>query len=780
MPTAGALLAAIALLLPTVAAWGLPEPVTVDLWSGLKDGIIGTDPDAGGGRCVVANVTKMSGTAFEADTPPLEPGVYDAVLRLKLPMINNMNTAPLNWTLRVTRAGAGARAFNMLRIEAPNVYQDIPCRFTVARAGKARVSLSWKREALSPDGKAEMRVEQKDIPTEVQIDMPTDDDDGADEDFDLLELEAEIEAEPPLGGLRYLYTATDAVTIVPVADVAISRLEVDKIRYRPGEQATVAIAVRNYGAGPRELKVETVFIQDLDTVIPVDARTLSVGRGQEQAFEVKAPPFEKKWGYAVRCRVLEGAEERAAAEDYFTVHDNMWAVLMAGSGAAQFSAHITRERAIAAAQRNKRRYRNWVESGFWAPDEFGDFTPDTEHWWGGQGCYYGGVTGTKVHIEEGHKVGISYAVYSNIWGGDGPPAFEMVRRRPDWGYASTFNVEWLDNWDRNPMGTGSDKRPMHVWPLTIMNNGATDEPIRHHGRELIETHRMFGWDAVRYDSHAISDENARLLNILRPFVHAEEPDFQFGYNCSVPRRDPAMDEAFKVHCEGECLIMEEGIRQYGGGGMSFTGGKTYEEFARRILEFKQEAREYGGHFVAIGMDKCYPNDLVYQYIFWFAGNTHICYDWQDVSVANYTQFATRFAGQLWDLNVTTIAEPANWLDVGPAADHLWLWKDYVHQRDLGDGRRQFIAHLINAPAEERLFTHDDLKVPPPRADIPLQLKLPEGAKVRGVWFLTPEYELAQQELAWKGPKNGAISFTVPRLRFWSTVVVDLENAGAFE
>jgi hypothetical protein len=311
-----------------------------------------------------------------------------------------------------------------------------------------------------------------------------------------------------------------------------------------------------------------------------------------------------------------------------------------------------------------------------------------------------------------------------------------------------------------------------------MNHGIED-PIRHHARELIAAHRMLGWDAVRYDSHAISDGNARLVDLTRNLVHAQVPEFQFGYNSSVPGRDPGITNAFRIHCEGECLIMEEGIRQFGGGGMSFSGGASYEAFARRILDFKEEARGYGGHFIAIGMDKCYPNDLVYQYIFWLAGNTHPCYDWQDTAVADYAQFATRFAGLIWDLAVKPLPSPERWLEVGDAADFLWLWPRYVHQRDLGNGRVQVIAHLINTPAEKRLFTHDDAKVPPPREDVPLSFRVPAGASVRNVWFLTPEYELTRQRLEHR-LSDGRVSFVVPRIRFWSTAVIELDQAEAFQ
>lgn len=763
------------LLSTTLLASAADKELRADLWSGVKDAIIGTDKQADGGRCVVAKLSLPAGKAFVASTPDLQPGVYQAVLHIKVSTNNNINTAPLAWTFAVEGAGTAKHDFDILVIEKAATYQSIPCTFVVSKPGKAKVSLSWSREAVGKEGAGiHMRVDKSEIPTEAILPSLTD----KPEESGDLDLQAQLDLEPSLEGIRYLYMAVDKVTIIPVTDVDLARIEVDKIRYKPGEKAKVSVAVRNLAAAARSLKVETVFINDLDTVIPVDQRTVQVAGGAQESFDCTGPAFDKEWGYAVRCRVLENDKVITEKSDCFTVHSNMWAVVMAGRGPSQFTAHVTRENAIASARGNKRRYRNWVESGFWAPDEFGDFTPDTEHWWGGQGCYYGSVTGTKMMIEEGHKAGISFAVYANVWGGDGPPAFEMVRARPDWGYASGFNVEWFDRWDRNTMGTGKGGMPMHVWACTV-NSYTNDDVFKHHGRELVGTHDMFGWDAVRYDSHAISKDNARVVDIVKKVVRAKVPEFQFGYNSSVPMGVADLIEPFRAECEGGGLIMEEGIRQYGGGGMSYGGSRSYKEFAERILNFKEEARSNGGHFLAIGMDKCFANDLLYQYIFWFAGNTHMCYDWLDVSVANYAQFATRYAGQLWDLNVTSVTNAKQWLDLGVAESFLWMPERYVHQRDLGGGRRQFIVHLINDPAEKTLYKNEDAKVPLPRETIPLSLKLPGKATVRGVWLLTAETELTQTKLPYE-VKDGRVQFTVPRLRFWDVAVVDLENAEVFK
>ena len=745
-----------------------------DLWSGVKNAIIGKDPQADGGRCVVANLSQPAGQAFLAVTAELSPGVYQALLHIKLSTNNNINTAPLAWSLAVEGAGSGKRNFDILAIEKAGVYQDIPCAFVVAQPGRAKIALTWRRAANSKTGAGiAVRIEKSDIPTAATLPALSDKT-GASGD---LSLDAPLSSEPPIEGIRYLYMAIDKVVVTPVADVELARLEVDKIRYKPGEKAKVSVAIRNLANATRSLKVETVFINDLETVIPVDERTIQVAGAAPSEFECAGPPFEKEWGYAVRCRVFENGKMVTEQQDYFTVHSNLWAVVMSGRAPTQFTAHVTRENAVASARDNKRRYRNWIESGFWAPDEFGDFTPDTEFWWSGQGCYYGSITGTKIMIEEGHKAGIAYAVYANIFGGDGPPAFEQVRARPDWGHASSFDVEWFDRWDRNTMGTGKAGMPMHVWPLAI-NNYANADVFKHHGRELIGTHQMFGWDAVRYDSHDICTENARVVEIVKKVVRAEVPDFQFGYNSSVPHGVAEKIEPFKAQCEGGGLIMEEGIRQYGSGGMSFSGGRTYKEFAERILDFKEEARRYGGHFLAIGMDKCFSNDLLYQDIFWFAANTHPCFD-SSVSVADYAQFATRFAGQLWDLNVTSVTNMNAWLDLGDAAAFLWMPERYTHQRDLGGGRRQLIIHLINTPLEKVLYTHDDAKLPPPRENFALRLKLPSQATVRSVWLLTAEPVLTQTKLAHE-LKNGQVLFTVPRLRFWDVVVVDLDKSEVFK
>lgn len=733
------------------------EPRVAELYTGIVNAVICTDKTSAAKRCVVSNLEKTSGTAFVAKIPSLQPGTYLAVIRLKVAKVNDINTGPLQWRMVVSGAATAERVFDMLLIERAGEYQEVTLPISVERGGATELSLSWKRDRG-------VRVAKNNLP-KMRADFAM----GAlEEDGEL----PSIDEEPPLASLNYLYMAVDHIQFRPVGDLVVGSLAADKTRYTPGQKPIITIQLRNYAAHARTVQVVTELVQDLDNVIPVDMRTVSVAPSGVADLVLTGPELSQRWGYELRCRVLENDREITRRSEYFTVHENLWAVMIAGKAPAQFTANITQESARKSAQWNKEHYSNWVESGFWAPDEFGDFTPDTERWWSGQGCYYGSVQGTKWMIEEGHKTGIGFSLYSNIWGGDGPPAFEMARRYPEMARPGKYNVEWLDRWHRNSVGQDSSRIGLHVWPYTIILRD-NPEAFKLHGRQLIATHRMFGWDAVRYDSHEICAANARDVGIAKEVVHAELPGFQFGYNSSVPGDQKELIPAFREQCLGEGLIMEEGTRD-------FAKDKcTYRQIAERILDMKTQARHYGGHFAAIGADRCNTNDLLYQYIFWLAANTHPCYQWNSVCVADYYQFATRYAGQFWDLAVTEVPDPARWIDVGAAKEFLWLWERYVHQRDLGNGHRQLILHLINAPTETVLFTNEDCNLPPLRKDTSLSMRLPEGAKVRALWLLSAEPKLSQQKLPYK-EAEGCLSFTVPSLRFWSVVVADLEQTGAFQ
>ena len=88
-----------------------------------------------------------------------------------------------------------------------------------------------------------------------------------------------------------------------------------------------------------------------------------------------------------------------------------------------------------------------------------------------------------------------------------------------------------------------------------------------------------------------------------------------------------------------------------------------------------------------------------------------------------------------------------------------------------DGKQ--VIHLLNFLNADDLSWRDlNGTMPEPRlvSDVPLKLNV--SAKVSKVWVASPDFHAgASQELAFE-QKDGAISFTLPMLRYWTMIVVD--------
>jgi hypothetical protein len=726
------------------------EPMALDVLANPgKNALVYEDKTSEHGRCLVVDVRDPVGRACKVVSEPLAPGIYQAVVRLKFSPLGTEATANLRWTIAVEPGGA--KTFDILTAEKAHAYQDFVCRFTLTRPGPVTITLDWKRGEGRPGSKDDLRAHPSDL-------KPLEDPDDAGPAVD-----AHAGAGPAVDTLDYVNMAIAGITIRPVGDLEVSNLEVDKIHYRPGEAPAVSVTVRNYAPRARNIEAVTELLTELDTVIPVDKRQLTVPASGAAELTCKGPVLTQPWGYAVHTRLLEDGATRTEASEYFTMHDNMWACMMIGTMPGQCTRDVTVESARACALSNKKHYGNFAEHFVWAPDDFGDYTPDTEYWYGGQGCYAGSIRGTHAMIDEGHKVGMTYALYANLWGGGGPPSYEMIRRHPDWGKPSFYNTEWMERWGKDP--------GMHVW-IMCNNNYDNPAPFHWHAKEIIATHRIYGWDAIRYDSYTNIQGDDPKLRLVKADVAKVAPEVQWGYNTIVPGSVDLYPDAFRELCRNGGLIMDEGARGYG------MSKGSYEDLARRLLLWSTDTRRFGGHLTAIGQDKCYANDYLYQYVFWLAANTHPWFGGGDGDgpMPNYRRFATRYAGLIFDLAVTPVPDAMRWIDLGDKVTSLYLFPEYVRQRDLGNGQRQLILQFVNPPVATHLWTDETNVLPLPRDPFSVKVTLPGAAKVRNVWHLTAEPVLTQAALPFE-VRGRTVTFTAPRLRFWNMVVLDLDGAG---
>ena len=84
-----------------------------------------------------------------------------------------------------------------------------------------------------------------------------------------------------------------------------------------------------------------------------------------------------------------------------------------------------------------------------------------------------------------------------------------------------------------------------------------------------------------------------------------------------------------------------------------------------------------------------------------------------------------------------------------------------------------VVHLLNFLSANSLSWRDlNGTMPEPRLVTKVPLKLNVAGKVSKVWVATPDVHAgASQELAFE-QKDGAITFTLPSLKYWTMIVIE--------
>ena len=328
---------------------------------------------------------------------------------------------------------------------------------------------------------------------------------------------------------------------------------------------------------------------------------------------------------------------------------------------------------------------------------------------------------------------------------------------------------------------------MSIWPQLSVHLDRPD-PFRHHAQEIVRSVKQFGWDIIRYDSGLMWEESGDMLRLVKRIVKKECPDLRWGYNTGYHRTNkhppptsgkwgsdpnaewnqPPIKPVFDMLCEDGSLVMGEYNTHA-------ADGWTYKRYASRHINARKMVHKRGGHLLFCPFETESHTDTIYQEILVLAARAHRGWDFTKGSRLgpNYEQFATRFAGYIWDNKATPFEGAKEWIDWGENAQHLFLWDDYACLRKNGENGTDVILQLVNMPPE-RVNSYDDCRVPPPRRDLVCSMRLPGGVKPRDVWCATPYQHLTLEKLPLQ-VKDGRVTFTVPKLRFWNVVVVRLEG-----
>ncbi len=326
---------------------------------------------------------------------------------------------------------------------------------------------------------------------------------------------------------------------------------------------------------------------------------------------------------------------------------------------------------------------------------------------------------------------------------------------------------------------------MSVWPYASIAWGKSDGIVGWHAKETVEGHKMFGWDGTRYDVY--DDTSPYTINStkkIREQVEKQVPAYQFGYNTEIS--DQVKPESYPIMLSNGGLIMHESPRNIADRNYLFS------KYLGDALDYRDVIWPHGGHYGICydtpagysGLEPYHPNnvygtklDTIYVCTLLLASGAHPFYSRMESQFGDFPAFALRYADFIWNNAMRPLKDAKAVVSFGEKVE-LMQWERLARRLSLDGARHRLVLHLINPPGRDA--AHDlTQKTRPPLRNIPITLTLPDGAKVDGIWALTPIPTPHQEAVPFKtAAKN--VTLTMPETRFWTVLVVEYSGPNGLE
>lgn len=615
---------------------------------------------------------------------------------------------------------------------------------------------------------------------------------------------------------------------VPGTELYLLKVRPTKLFNWQGEAVTGYAELLNNGATAKTLTVRAWITNELDTVAGQQTSKVAL-----PAFTRRKVDFTWKatlvapYGHAMEIEVLLDGKVIAKGEDFFCSADNVWAVGIAGGHPVGYTAdHVQNMAGIeAAVELFRTKYTNTFEKFFWAPDDFANMMPTKERWYSGQARYHEQLDRFKHMMDYGNQIGVLPTTYGKSIG-SGTGARDVIREHPElingYGGVMSFSpdTEELAKWDLEDSSWQSVG-----WANYNMNDPAV---VQYGIDQIIGSTKMFGWAGVRFDGHfraatgkqRVGDkyldftpdmadvQTAANQKALKDQMRKVNSRFVFGYNygeCDFGSRIIGNPRESIELCSGGGHIMDEYAK---GNANAAHPYRRWADYAHAIAKSAEQARRLGGfYFPMVNPDGPLGH---YQTIFTFAAGAHP--NSTPYSIDHpYNAFATRYAGLLWDKGLKNIWNPCGIVIIGPGV----LWEDYVREQRRDASHTRLVIHLINPPAQETATESQDLRdelrrrdqrrneitaaadkaktkpdyseldnlppvklFPDPVKDIAVKIvpRALEGGPwvVRRAQLFDPE-TITATPLTVDASDPYFSQFSVPELKSWAVLVVDLER-----
>ena len=584
-----------------------------------------------------------------------------------------------------------------------------------------------------------------------------------------------------------------APTPAPAPAVQLVSVRSTKILYTTREPISGAVTVKNTTHAPLTVSVRAWLESEIDRTDKPLLATLAVAPGSIGAAQFRWPNGLGLYGHALKAEVTLNGQTVAAGEDYFNVCDNFWNVALpdaAGFLWDEFDQKLMPLQDFAwADQRIKSMrdsYYNCFEHFFWAQDDFLGMVPTKDVWWSGQARYRESTAGLQGLIDRAHANGIKAVTYAKLTGG-GPYGMDVARRHPEWIWqndgtlAVDRNVQQIHDWD-----TTSEK---HWGGWVPVNYNMNDPAVVDIGiKSLSDSATLFGWDGARWDGNfdvagttydltgkpvdqlsgdQVDARNAANMRRTKEAVTRVHPLFRYGYNWTqgnwLQSMATAPRESIEL-CRGGGLIMNEAIHEAEGVQHPL---HRWDVYAPSVANDAEAIKKLGGYYGPI-LSSEDSADGRYTNIFAYAAGAHPYYH------HHWGAFITRYSAFVWDNALTRVHTPENIVQV-PSS--VW-WREWVYERPLDKRHKQLIVHLINPPAHPTVGEGKKPEdVPPPLKDIEIRVlpTLLDGWVPVRATRLNPEP--MRQDAVPMQATEGVYQLTVPEVKLWNILVIDLEQQG---
>ena len=304
---------------------------------------------------------------------------------------------------------------------------------------------------------------------------------------------------------------------------AITEVWPARIRFRPGERGSGYVTLGN-GTGQSQTGKLSVSIRsgfNTERQLIVTNVALNAGESKQVPVAWKIGETEE-FGRELRAELADGeGKVMDARGEYFTIGWNNYRL-----GQCQLVQPWTFDKGSKTLPdiTPQDRWEKWIpnvrragavvtEYFFWAPDDFGNLTPEEDRWFSGQAQYL--ISQADIHavIDAAHSNGIAVVTYGKNWMGvaglqvnrDG---VELVRQHPEWcQWMVNGHPKWSFNVDQYRWGF--DKQRELVQVKGRQDNGIgmvavncyVPECVKYGCEEIARSAKKYGWDGVRFDDH---------------------------------------------------------------------------------------------------------------------------------------------------------------------------------------------------------------------------------------------------------------------------------------